>query len=639
MVKDRKTAVPDEAHLADIAYHKRQNRFVLYMSMPSMLFYAGFYGFYLSNIFQACIFILMFVNALAGLLVSYHLKNIRSLTLHKRVTAGIAFVLLATNLLTGLWDPEIYYVVLPWIFLYPVAAVMFFGRKLGFLTATAFTLFALVFFLINEMPMLDPVNIKLFAFNALAVLISILVLSVIYEKTRMRIQDDLAVSQNEYRLAELRQRETNIELTQEIHRRELSEKALAESELHYRALFEESTVALWEEDWSEVKSYLETLPETAKDNPAAYVRQHLPDAAFLADRIRTTALNRAALTLFQIDRSALVPANLFSIMHPDNTDDLIEQIDVLMKAGTYRHECVLNQDGTRPLHLSVNSSIPAGYENNWGKVYSSIYDMTQRIEMEQQKKRMDEKLQNARQIQAIATLAGGIAHQFNNALAVIYGSLDLLEIQAGQNQESRRFLVSLKTSATRMSHLTDQLLAYAEGGKYQPQEFSVNDLIGDLTGVKNTPQGPGAKVSVRLDETAPLISGDVTQIRMVFEAVLANALEALGREQGGVTITTGTQIITRQEPEAGYSIEPGTYVLIRIEDEGSGMDKETLNRIFEPFFTTKIHGRGLGMAAAFGIVRNHDGFITVESEPGKGTTVAIYLPASRCRQQSEFCAQ
>ncbi len=629
-----KLFVPEEARLAEVAYHRKQNFFVLAAGAPSILFFAWFY-FYLGKYFQSALFVLWLVTIVVGILDSSRHQTVKKLALSKRIFAGIGFGLFATNLLTGLWDPDIYYIVLPWTFAYAVTAVLFYGRKQGFVLAMLFCSAAISFILINEMPPLTARNTKLFEYNTIAVLVMLLFNCLVYEKARMKVQDELAISQNQYRLAELRQRETNIELTEEIARREQFEKALAESELHYRALFEESTVALWEEDFSRVKSFLDSLPEAESHDPAAFLRQHVPDVAFLADRIQTTALNRAAMKLFKIQREDKIPMNLFSVMHPRDHEKLASQIADLVQTGSSRWDCIF-QDGARRLYLSVISSIPAGYEDNWMKVYSSIYDMTQRIEMEEAKKRMDEKLQNARQIQAIATLAGGIAHQFNNALAVIYGSLDLLEIQAGQNPESRRFLVSLKTSATRMSHLTDQLLAYAEGGKYQPQEFSVNDLIQDLTGIKNAPQGTGIKIKVLLDQAAPTISGDITQIKMVLEAVLSNALEALNRTEGSVTVATGRHNVTREGSATNGMIEPGEYLLIRVEDDGSGMDQDTLNRIFEPFFTTKIHGRGLGMAAAFGIVRNHDGLITVASEPAKGTKVSIYLPASRSRQQAEY---
>ena len=241
-------------------------------------------------------------------------------------------------------------------------------------------------------------------------------------------------------------------------------------------------------------------------------------------------------------------------------------------------------------------------------------------------------MQNARQIQAIATLAGGIAHQFNNALAVIFGSLDLLEMNSQGNGENRRFLTSLKTSAGRMSRLTDQLLAYAEGGKYQPRHFSVNDLVNDIINSKIMLRDSTIQVVTQLGSDIRLTAGDVTQIKMVVDAVLSNAFEAI--QQGGIVkITTGHQLMGESVAKTNQPTKPGDYTFICVEDNGTGMKEETLQRVFEPFFTTKIYGRGLGMAAAFGIIRNHDGMITVDSEPDKGTRVVIYLPSSENQEK------
>jgi signal transduction histidine kinase len=627
MEADKKAAGPDEVRLAEIAYHQRQNRLVIYVATPSLLFYGGFY-YSLGSYFQALLFVLMLASSYVGLFVGYRLtKTVRSATIHKRVNAGIWFALLAINLLSGLWDKNIYYIVLPWIFLYPMAAIMFLGRRLGCAVGISFSVLALAFFFINDIPPLDANSIKLLQFSIPGSVLSILIVSVIYEKIRMKVQDDLAISENQYKLAEQRQRETNVELEREIERRRQSEKALAESELHYRALFEESDVALWEEDWSLVKTYLDCLAKDYSGDLSAYFREHPQSLMHVAALIKTTAANRAALKLFEIDKADQMPVNLFWLLKDLLQDFLLTQITSLNAQGRHHAEISGRTAGGRDIHLMVSSALPAGYEESWGKVFTSIYDLTERIAIEKEKKRVDEQMQSARQIQAIATLAGGIAHQFNNALAVIYGSLDLLEMNAQGNLENRRFITSLKTSAGRMSRLTDQLLAYAEGGKYQPQHFSVNDLVCDLINSKMMVRDSSIQVLTKLSNDIRLTTGDITQIKMVIEVVLANAFEAL--TQGGeVKITTGRTLIADGQSLNQQLPKAGDYIFISVQDNGGGMKEETLQRIFEPFFTTKIYGRGLGMAAAFGIVRNHDGMITVDSELGKGTNVIIYLPSA-----------
>lgn len=626
MEADIKAATgPEGAILAEIAYHRRQNFIVLVAAFPSIIFFAGLY-FYLKEFFQFSLFVLWLIDIVVGIIINRRLKTIRDISLNKRITAGIGFGLLATNLLSGLWNPNIYYIVLPWCLLFPLSAIMFYGRKIGFITAAIFSVLAIVFFLMNNMPPLDARMMLMFRINTVLVIITVLLQTMIYEKTRMKVQDDLAVSQNEYRLAEQRQRETNMELQQEIERRRQSEQALAESELHYRALFEESSVPLWEEDWSELKLYLDGLPQEVRLDLNAYFNN--PRALEKCiPLMRVKAVNRATLKLYNADSLSTLLKHLSRIVAPDQSNFVVNQMASLYSTGRYDAEHPGRTLDGKKLHLLVSSAIPAGYENSWEKVYSSIHDVTEKVAIEEAKKRVDLQMQSARQIQAVATLAGGIAHQFNNALTIIYGNLDLLEMITPGNMQNQKILTSLKTSAGRMSRLTDQLLAYAQGGKYQPQTFLVNNLVNEIVNSKIMLRDSMIQVITQLGDDIRLTAGDITQIKMVVEAVLSNAFEALG--QGGIVkITTSHKLIGEPVTGIPQPVKPGDYTFICVEDNGAGMKMETLQRIFEPFFTTKIYGRGLGMAAAYGIVRNHDGMITVESEPEKGTKVVIYLPSA-----------
>lgn len=631
MEADKKAITgPSGAILAELEYHRRQNFIVLTSAMPSIILFAGLY-FYLQKYFQFALFALWLIDIIVGIIINKHLKTLREITINKRITAGIGFGLLATNLLTGLWDPDIYYIVLPWCFLFPMAAVMFYGRKIGFVTATFFSLATVVFFFMNDMPSLTPQSLKLFQFSAAAAILSILMNAIIYEKTRMKVQDDLAVSENQHKLAEQRQRETNIELQQEIERRKQTEKALADSELHYRALFEESVVPLWDESWPQVKILLDRLPEETRNDLSGYFQKNPKAIEQYFPFMHVNSVNRATLNLFESDTPAALLENLPQLFSSDGTGFITRRLASLYLTGRFDAEMIGTTLKGNPRHLLVSSSVPAGYEHSWGKIFSSVYDLTERITLEKEKKRVEQQMQNARQIQAVATLAGGIAHQFNNALTIIYGNLDLLGMFVQDSAQNQKILTSLKTSAGRMSRLTEQLIAYAQGGKYQPQEFLVNTLVSDVVNSKIMLRDSKIKVVTQLGSDIRLTSGDITQIKMVVEAVLANAFEAM--QQGGVvTITTGHTLIRDSVADSRPSLKPGSYTFIRVEDSGTGMHEDTLQRIFEPFFTTKIYGRGLGMAAAYGIIKNHDGMITVESEMDKGTKVVIYLPSLDSRE-------
>jgi len=252
-------------------------------------------------------------------------------------------------------------------------------------------------------------------------------------------------------------------------------------------------------------------------------------------------------------------------------------------------------------------------------------DVTARKRAQEEKARMQTRLQEAQRMQAIATLAGGIAHQFNNALASISLSIDLIRMDLPRDNPMLAHIKKMKSSTERMAHLTSQLLAYAEGGRYQTRVISTHEFIRNALPAVLHDLDPSVHVDTDLPPDTMSVKADVTQMQMVLSAVVHNAAESM--ESGGwIRVTTRNEIIG-ENSTVGQDLVPGPYVCLSIEDNGKGMDEETLKRVFEPFFTTKFHGRGLGMPAVYGIIKGHDGCVAVDSELGKGTRVRIYIPA------------
>ncbi len=242
-----------------------------------------------------------------------------------------------------------------------------------------------------------------------------------------------------------------------------------------------------------------------------------------------------------------------------------------------------------------------------------------------ERKNLERQLQEARKMDALGTLAGGIAHQFNNALTAITGNIGLLEMDLPEGHDFSRKIEDMKASSHRMVHLTRQLLAYARGGRYHLQTVPMGNFLGNtLSLVEHT-----LKPSVRLETDFPWnlmeVKADRTQMQMVISGIVANANEAIERD-GRIRISARNVELDADSCQG--SMQPGAYVRVDIADDGKGMDEETRNRIFEPFFTTHFIGRGLGMAAVYGIVTNHGGSIHVKSRPGEGTRVSIFLPAA-----------
>ncbi|MFH1954304.1 MAG: ATP-binding protein [Pseudomonadota bacterium] len=179
--------------------------------------------------------------------------------------------------------------------------------------------------------------------------------------------------------------------------------------------------------------------------------------------------------------------------------------------------------------------------------------------------------------------------------------------------------------------LTSQLLAYARGGKYNPQTMSLSNFVEGALPIIQYTLDPDIRVETDLPLHVMNVEVDRTQMQMVLSAIMANSNEAID-PPGRIRISTRNIDLDKEFIKDHPDLKPGSYICLSIEDDGKGMDEETRKKIFDPFFTTHFIGRGLGMASVYGIIKNHDGTITVDSEIGKGTVVRIYLPAIRSAQ-------
>ena len=189
-----------------------------------------------------------------------------------------------------------------------------------------------------------------------------------------------------------------------------------------------------------------------------------------------------------------------------------------------------------------------------------------------------------------------------------------------------RHLAQIKGALHRLDGLTHHMLAFARGGDPEPESVSLNDFLTKILPLISYSAPSGIRFTTDLSEDLPTVKADTAHLQMVLTAVVANAEEAIdGR--GRILITTRK---TDPEPfffDCNADLKPGNYVCLSIADTGKGMDEPTRKRVCEPFFTTKLHSRGLGMAAVYGMVKKQGGWLSIQSEPGRGTTVSIYLQA------------
>ncbi len=283
--------------------------------------------------------------------------------------------------------------------------------------------------------------------------------------------------------------------------------------------------------------------------------------------------------------------------------------------------------------ICVLLSAIARYDDsgNYDGALAFAVDVTASQKSEIERSRLSSRLQQAQKMEAIATLAGGIAHQFNNALAVILGNLELIQMDGLHDAKLHIYVEPINQAGQKMVQLTGQLLAYARGGKFQTQMVSAHQFMTDTLRIVQHSMAPYVELETDLDEATDHIEVDLTQMQMLLAAILSNASEAM-ENQGTVRVSLRNVEVSADDCRDCPGLKPGRHVLLKIADNGKGMDAQTRERIFEPFFTTKFQGRGLGMAAVYGIVKKHSGFVYVDTLPGKGTTVSIYLPGTQVKE-------
>jgi DNA-binding NtrC family response regulator len=237
--------------------------------------------------------------------------------------------------------------------------------------------------------------------------------------------------------------------------------------------------------------------------------------------------------------------------------------------------------------------------------------------------RLERELRQSQKLEAVGRLSSGIAHDFNNLLMAIIGCSELALRKLEEDHPARKFVEAVRDSANRGSSLSNQLVTFSRKKEVAPEVFELNEMVEQSRRLMQPLLGEQIVFKMRLDERELNTLCDRSQLEQVVLNLVVNARDAMP-EGGAITLSTGV----RDVEDSQSSLDPGTYVTLSVSDEGVGMSQETISRAFEPFFTTKPVGKGtgLGLSTAYGIVKQADGDIVIDSEPGEGTSITISLP-------------
>ncbi|MEW6511178.1 MAG: PAS domain S-box protein [Bacteroidota bacterium] len=374
-------------------------------------------------------------------------------------------------------------------------------------------------------------------------------------------------------------------VSRDITARKEAERALLESEERYRGLIESARDAIY------------TMSPTGV----------------------ITSLNIAFERLTGWRRTDWIGKTFLDLLHPDDRQLAMENFRQVIggSAGSLNEYRFRKESGEYVVgEVTATAQILNGRVT---EVLGIVRDVTER-------KALEEGLRKAQKMESLGTLAGGIAHDFNNILSIIMGHAALLDTSAGETTKLKTSVDAINQAASRGAALVKQLLTFARKGEVTFQAVQLNDLVHEVINLLRGTLPKTITLQSRLQDGIPLILADPTQVQQILLNLCVNSRDAMP-DGGSLIISTGIEdageVRTKRRSPAALR-----YIRVDVTDSGTGMDDATAARIFEPFFTTKEAGKGtgLGLAVVFGIMNNHNGFIDVDTAPGKGTTFHLWFP-------------
>jgi PAS domain S-box-containing protein len=353
--------------------------------------------------------------------------------------------------------------------------------------------------------------------------------------------------------------------------------------------------------------------------------------AIADSRGRFLDVNQAFLSMLGYSREEALSMTFIDVTYPDDRAETLRLAQQVRNGETNGYQVEKRYVARDGHAVWAIARITVQRDESGAILYwlGIMEDITARRQAEKERQRLATQLQQAQKMEAIGTLAGGIAHDFNNLLMGIQGNISLLMLDKPPDHRDVVYLKNIEKSVMRASELTRQILGFARGGKYDVKTTDLNGLVEKTAEMFGRTR---KEITIRNNLQSGLwaVEVDQTQLQQVLLNLLVNAWQAMPGG-GELVLDTANATVDAGFPDRPPDAAPGSYARLQVTDTGVGMDPATQARIFEPFFTTreKGHGTGLGLSSAFGIVKNHNGFMAVRSEKGRGSTFSVFLPATR----------
>jgi two-component system cell cycle sensor histidine kinase/response regulator CckA len=315
--------------------------------------------------------------------------------------------------------------------------------------------------------------------------------------------------------------------------------------------------------------------------------------------------------------------NIFARVHPEDLAHARDQFKLPEGLATCRYS--QRDGGWRWFEIAVTEFVsPIG---KTGRVLIAR-DISERKQAEEIRAKLEAQLRQAQKLEAVGTLAGGIAHDFNSILTVMMVYTDLADMEAEIPAQAREYLGEVRKACNHAKDLVQQILMLSRKEKAERKPIRLQSIVKDAFKLLRSTLPATVEMDLRIDPAAPVVLGNPTEIHRIMINLCTNAVHAMRDTPGRLSVTLQANEIKPESSPSTSGSRPGNYVCLSVTDTGHGMEAELLERIFEPFFTTKApgEGTGLGLPVVHEIIKDHQGTITVRSQPGKGTTFDLYFP-------------
>ncbi len=330
--------------------------------------------------------------------------------------------------------------------------------------------------------------------------------------------------------------------------------------------------------------------------------------------------NDKACEMHGFSRETLIGAHIKLLVGDGSTDSMSRRTRRVLDGESLVFEAKNNRKDGTSIYVEISSkAITIGNEVFIQSFYRDITE----------KKKFQEHLLQSQKMESIGVLAGGIAHDFNNILTAILGHTDLIRRFSELNEKAARSLNVIEDASRRAGRMISKLLGFARKSKHERTPINLNDVVYETLKLLEQVIKKSIDMSVELDNRLPLIQGDVNQMEQVIMNFLVNARDAMPNG-GRIVIKTQARTVVKGMPDVPPYVPPGEYVQISVSDNGTGIPEDIVNKIFEPFFTTKEQGKGtgLGLSMVYGAIKDHEGYLSVQSTLGVGSVFTVFLPAA-----------